>query len=98
MKIDLQREGENLTVRPDGPIDTMIAPELEKAIKDNMEGVSNLRIDFSDVDYISSAGLRVLLMRQKEMDNKGSMTIFNVSDDVKETLEIVGLLDFLTVE
>ena len=98
MNIDLQKDGSSLTLRPEGPIDTLSAPDLEKALTDNMEGISNIRIDFSEVDYISSAGLRVLLMRQKEMGRKGSMTLFNVSEEVKETLEIVGLLDFLKVE
>ena len=98
MNIDLQKDGSSLTLRPEGPIDTLSAPDLEKALTDNMEGISNIRIDFSEVDYISSAGLRVLLMRQKEMGSKGSMTLFNVSEEVKETLEIVGLLDFLKVE
>ncbi len=98
VKIDLQRDGTTLTVRPEGDVDITAASQLEETINAELAGVKKLRLDFSDVGYISSAGLRVLLRLNKEMAKKEGMKITHVTEEVRETFEIVGLMDFLTVE
>lgn len=87
-----------LTLALDGRVDTTTAPELEQAVKSNLDGVTELVLDFSKLNYISSAGLRVLLSSQKVMNKQGSMTITNVNDIVMEILEVTGFADILTIE
>ena len=87
-----------LTLALDGRVDTTTAPELEQAVKSNLDGVTELVLDFSKLNYISSAGLRVLLSSQKVMNKRGSMTITNVNDIVMEILEVTGFADILTIE
>lgn len=97
MKIDKVFNGNNLTITIDGRLDTNTAPELEKEVE-TLEGVQNLILDFKNLDYISSAGLRIVLALQKTMNNKGSMTIKNVKDEIKEIFEMTGFSDILTIE
>ena len=81
-----------------GRIDTTTAPQLEAALKSSLNGISKLHLDFSGVEYISSAGLRVLLSAQKVMNRQGEMVISHVNDAVMEVFEITGFVDILTIE
>ena len=81
-----------------GRLDTTTAPELEKEIKASLDGVTDLKIDMQKLDYISSAGLRVLLAAQKIMNGQGQMTILNVNETIMEIFEVTGFSDILTIE
>lgn len=87
-----------LTVALEGRLDTTTSPELEKMMKESLEDVSELTLDFENLEYISSAGLRVLLSAQKTMSKQGEMKLIHVRDEVKEIFEVTGFLDFLNVE
>ena len=91
-------EGSALNVVLDGRLDTTTAPELEQQIKEDIEGVKELTFDMEKLDYISSAGLRVLLSCQKIMTKQGSMVVKNVSEEVMEIFEVTGFSDILTIE
>ncbi|MBR6040362.1 MAG: STAS domain-containing protein [Clostridia bacterium] len=94
-----QIKNENaLTVALEGRLDTMTAPELEAALKTALEGVEDLTFDFEKLDYISSAGLRVLLAAQKTMNNQGSMKVKNANEIILEIFEVTGFSDILTIE
>ena len=82
----------------EGRLDTVSAPELEKQLRDSLNGVSELTLDFGKLEYISSAGLRVLLSAQKLMSKQGSMKLTNVSETVMEIFEVTGFSDILTIE
>ena len=81
-----------------GRLDTVTAPELEAAIRPELEGTTELILDFSELDYISSAGLRVLLSFQKLMNKQGSMKVIGVNETVYEIFEVTGFSDILTIE
>ena len=82
-----------------GRLDTTTAPDLEKELKELFEqGVSQLALDFEQLDYISSAGLRVLLYAQKSVSENGKMTIRNVKPEIMEVFDITGFIDILTIE
>ena len=91
-------EGERLTLTLSGRLDTNSSPALEAELKQSVGGVKELIFDFSGVEYISSAGLRVLLAAQKVMNRQGSMKLIGVNDDVMEVFEITGFSDILTIE
>ena len=82
----------------EGRLDTTTAPKLEEELKSVLDGVSELTMDFEKLEYISSAGLRVLLSAQKIMSKQGSMKIINVNDVVMEIFEVTGFVDILTIE
>ena len=98
MTIEKQAENEKLTLKITGRLDTTTAPDLEKEIFDSIEGVSELVMDMEGLEYISSAGLRVILKAQKQMNNQGSMKLVNVNDSVLEVFDITGFIDILTIE
>jgi anti-sigma B factor antagonist len=98
MTIGEHRDGSVLTLAPEGRLDTITSPELEKVLKESLDGVSELTLDFAKLDYISSAGLRVLLAAQKTMNRQGSMKIVHVCDTIMEIFEVTGFLDILTIE
>lgn len=81
-----------------GRLDTTTAPELEQEVKSSLSGVSELVMDMNKLDYISSAGLRVLLSAQKIMNKQGAMTIRNANDTIMEIFEVTGFSDILTIE
>lgn len=81
-----------------GRLDTTTAPQLEAVLKESLEGVTELTLDFERLEYISSAGLRVLLSAQKQMNQQGKMVIRNVNADIQEVFEITGFADILTIE
>ena len=82
----------------DGRLDTITAPELENELKASLDGVNELTLDFAGLEYISSAGLRVLLSTQKKMNKQGRMMIRNVSETIMEIFEVTGFSDILTIE
>ena len=96
MKIDFNKNAENLNVSLDGRLDTITAPEFEHFLNENLEGVAQLAIDCAKLVYISSAGLRVLLTAQKKM--KGAMKLMNVCELVMEVFEMTGFADILEIE
>lgn len=98
LNIEKKSEGNNLTIELTGRLDTTTAPDLEKEVKGNIEGVESLVFDFNALEYISSAGLRVLLSAQKIMNKQGEMVVKNVSDDLKEIFEVTGFSDILNIE
>lgn len=81
----------------EGRLDTVSAPELEQVIKETLPGLTELTLDFEKLDYISSAGLRVLLSAQKVMNKQGSMTVTNVNETILEIFEVTGFTDILTI-
>ena len=87
-----------LVLALEGRLDTTTAPALEEELKNSLEGITELTLDFAKLEYISSAGLRVLLSAQKQMNKQGKMTIRNVCADIMEVFEITGFSDILTVE
>lgn len=98
MTINKQKNGNTLTIAVQGRLDTTTAPDLEKEIKTGLDGVTELIMDFEHLDYISSAGLRVLLSAQKVMSKQGSMKVVHVNDLVMEVFEVTGFTDILTIE
>ncbi len=97
MIIKTEKTGEKMIVQVAGRLDTTTAPEFEQKVKENIDGVTELEIDFSDLEYISSAGLRVLLSAQKIMNEQGSMSITGANDTVKEIFGITGFADILDI-
>lgn len=85
-----------MNVALEGRLDTTTAPELEAELQ--LEGITELVLDFEKLDYVSSAGLRVLLATQKVMNRQGSMLISNVNEGIMEIFEITGFVDILTIE
>ena len=98
LNITKSGEGENLTYTLEGRLDTTTAPQLEAELKDALGGVKELDMDFEKLEYISSAGLRVLLATQKIMNQQGKMVLKNVSDVINEIFEVTGFTDILTIE
>ena len=98
MTIDKTLEGTTLTLALEGRLDTTTSPDLEEALAASLDGVTELVLDFARLDYLSSAGLRVLLSAQKRMNKQGSMKLLHVNDTVKEVFDITGFADFLTIE
>ena len=92
------RNNNKLTLAIKGRIDTATAPQLETAVKTKADGVEQLEIDLKETDYISSAGLRVLLAAQKSMKKQGSMVVTNVNEVIHEIFEVTGFLDILTIQ
>jgi len=98
MTINSQMNGTTLEIALEGRLDTMTAPELEAELQKTMGGAESLVMDFSKLDYISSAGLRVLLSAHKAMSTKGGMKVKNVNEIVQEVLDVTGFSDILTIE
>ena len=98
MMIEIKRNAENTIVELVGRLDTTTAPSLEKTLNEDMGETKNLILDFKGLEYISSAGLRVLLSAQKRMQKIGSMKVINVCEEVMEVFEITGFADILTIE
>ena len=98
LNIKNTREEARLTVALEGRLDTTTAPDLEKNLQESIQGVEELTMDFEKLDYISSAGLRVLLSAQKIMNKQGSMKLCHVNESIMEILEVTGFVDILTIE
>ena len=97
MNINIEKVDNSTVFKLDGRLDTTTAPELEKAIN-NEDALENLVLDFGGINYISSAGLRVLLGAQKKMNAQGSMELINVNEDVMDILEMTGFADILVIK
>ena len=98
LNIEKKTDGSSLNIALEGRLDTMTSPQLEETLKDSLDGVTSLIMDFEKLEYISSAGLRVLLSAQKIMNKQGEMIIRNASEDVKEIFDVTGFCDILTIE
>ncbi|MDC7287502.1 STAS domain-containing protein [Blautia schinkii] len=98
MTINKFVNGTELTLEVAGRLDTVTAPELEAVLKVSVNGITKLIFDFASLEYVSSAGLRVLLSAQKAMNKQGIMVIRNVCETVMEVFEITGFSDILTIE
>lgn len=98
LNINKETNGNNLTIILDGRLDTTSAPSLEEELKSSLEGVTDLVFNIKDLQYISSAGLRVLLSAQKIMNKQGSMVIRGANEDINEIFEVTGFSDILTIE
>ena len=98
MTLEIKRNTDEITMEITGRLDTTTAPALDKAINENLNGVKSLILDFKCLEYVSSAGLRVLLSAQKKMKQVGNMKVINVCDDVMEIFEMTGFADILNIE
>ena len=98
MTIEKNLNGNSLTLNLAGRLDTTTAPELEAELNRSLSGVKDLILDFGELEYISSAGLRVILKAQKTMTAQGAMKLVHVNDSVMEVFDITGFSDILTIE
>ncbi len=98
LNIEKNINGAELNIALTGRLDTTTAPELEKELKASMDDVTSIVIDMAALEYISSAGLRVLLSAQKIMNKQGKMTVKNVNETIMEIFEVTGFSDILTIE
>ena len=98
MDIKKTKNDTTLTLAIQGRIDTTTAPQLEAELKADIDGVTELYLDFAGVEYISAAGLRVLLSTQKLMSRQGKMVLSHVNESVMEVFEVTGFSDILTIE
>ena len=98
MNVTTNLEGTKLTVAAEGKLGTTSAPELEKAVRTNLNGVTELVFDFEKLEYMASAGLRVILSAAKVMKKQGSMKIINVTEPVMEVFTFTGMVDALDIE
>jgi anti-sigma B factor antagonist len=98
LKITKQADGSTLTVKVEGRVDSNTAVELDRALNGSLDGITKLILDFERLEYISTAGLRALLIAQKTMNQQGTIVIRNVSGAVKEIFEVTGFTDMLMIE
>ena len=98
MTIENKIENSTVTLKLTGRLDTTTAPELEKTLDSVLDGARDLIFDMTGLEYISSAGLRVILKAQKAMNSQGSMKLTGVNDSIMEVFDITGFLDILTIE
>ena len=98
LNIEKKTNGNELTVALTGRLDTTTAPQFEKELKESLDGVTALTIDMTALEYISSAGLRVLLSAQKTMNKQGQMKLTHVNETILEIFEVTGFSDILTIE
>ena len=98
MKIVKEANNQELIIKPSGEINSVTAPELEEVIRNDLGNVKKLVFDFAELDYLSSAGLRVLLAAYKTMSKQGTMVIRNANDNVMDSFQMTGFTNFLTIE
>ena len=98
MTIAKNLNGDKFDLKVAGRLDTTTAPQLEEEIKADIDGIKELTFDFADLEYISSAGLRVLLSAQKIMNKQGTMKVTGVNETIMEIFEVTGFSDILTIE
>ena len=97
MEIKKFSNGSALTIQLVGRLDAVTALQLDKDLSASLGGVDDLTVDLAELEYISSAGLRMLLKTQKRMDRQGAMRIKNIRENVREVLDMTGFSDFLTI-
>ncbi|MCR5809004.1 MAG: STAS domain-containing protein [Clostridiales bacterium] len=98
MIISRAENGSSLILSLEGRLDTNAAPELEKAIFDSLDGINELTLDLEKLDYISSSGLRVLLLAEKEMEKRDGMRLINVCEPIMDIFEVTGFVEILTID
>ena len=98
MNITKKTEGSTLTLALEGRLDTTTSPQLEAEVKNSAEGVKSLIFDISGLEYISSAGLRVLLSAQKMMNKQGDMTVTGANEAIMEIFDVTGFVDLLNIK
>lgn len=98
MTIEKIKNDKALELKLAGRLDTITAPQLEETLRDNLSGVTALTIDMEKLEYVSSAGLRVLLTAQKTMSRQGAMVVKHVAPSIMEVFEMTGFVDILTIE
>ena len=98
MTIDIKKNTEEIIIEVTGRLDTITAPALDKTINENLDGIKSLILDFKSLEYVSSAGLRVLLATQKKLQQVGEMKLKNVCEEVMEVFEMTGFADILEIE
>ena len=98
MTIEKNLNGTELTVAVVGRLDTRTAPDMEEVLKESFEGITKLILDFEGLEYLSSAGLRVILQAQKTMNKQGEMVVRNVNETITEIFEVTGFYDILNIE
>ena len=98
MEIKVNKKGTELTICPVGRIDTLTAPEVQAVVDKNIGGVTELVFDLEKLNYVSSAGLRVLMGAQKTMQNQGKMKLINVNKEIMDIFDITGLTDVFEIE
>ena len=97
MTIDATRNGDKVTLAISGRLDTLTAPTLKEAIEEHTQGALHLVLDIKNLEYISSAGLRVMLTAQRKMQKIGSMTVTNPNDEMKEIFKLTGFSTILVI-
>ena len=97
MEINKDIQEKVMKLKLSGRLDTTTSPQLEQELNASLDGIEDLQLDFSELDYISSAGLRVLLSAQKKMNKQGAMSISGVNDTIAEIFEVTGFSDILTI-
>ena len=97
MNIEKKTSGSTLNIALEGRLDTTTAPQLDAELKSSLSGITELNMDFEKLEYLSSAGLRVLLSAQKVMNHHGEMTISHVNEMIMEVFEVTGFIDILTI-
>ena len=98
MKIEMKRNAQEMIIVVEGRLDTITAPTLDNTINENIQDIETLILDFNGLEYISSAGLRVLLSTQKKMQKRGAMKVINVGAEIMDVFEMTGFADILTIE
>ena len=98
MTINKTQNGTQLTISVEGRLDTVTAPQLEAELKTSLDGIEKLVFDISELEYVASAGLRVLLSAQKTMNKQGSMTVRGANEAIMEIFEVTGFVDLLDIE
>ena len=98
MTIEITRSTDEIILEVTGRLDTTTAPALDKTIQENLNGIKSLILDFKGLEYVSSAGLRLLLSAQKKMQQIGKMTVKNVCEEIMEVFEMTGFADILVIE
>ena len=98
MNINKVVDGSALYISLEGRLDTTTAPQLEAELKQSIDGITLLELDFDKLEYLSSAGLRVILAAQKTMNKQGKMVIRHVNETIMEVFEVTGFIDILTIE
>ena len=98
MEIKKFADGTNLTVALIGRLDAVTALELDKDLSASLDGITDLTVDLAEIEYVSSAGLRILLKLQKRMDRQGAMRLRNLRENVREVFDMTGFSEFLTID
>lgn len=98
MTIEKNLEGKNMTLKLEGYLDTTTSPELKQLLSETMDSIDSLTLDFTDLEYVSSAGLRVLLTAHTAMVKKGGMKLLHVNEEIMDSLAVTGLANVLNIE